>query len=66
VAAIQVQIRPSKTPHDMTPTTLGIETMNASSVRCTRIDVTVRSPESCNLSNFDKTAEIFGGMITMA
>jgi hypothetical protein len=39
--------RPSKHPHDM-PDHLGIETMNASSVRGTYIDVTIRSPESCD------------------
>jgi hypothetical protein len=34
-----------------------------SSVRWIRLDVTIHSPESCHLSNFDRTAEMFGGMI---
>ena len=40
--------------------TFGIDTMGASSVRWnTRIYGTVRSLESCNLSNFDQAAESF-------
>jgi hypothetical protein len=40
--------RHSKNPHDRTPTTLGIENMGTSSVRCKKgIHITLRSPESC-------------------
>src|SRR4029077_1598788 len=64
-AALPVSPRPSNTPHDRTLTIFGIETMDASSVRSTRIDGTLRSPVSSGLSNCDQIAEMFGGMIAM-
>ena len=56
--------RPSKHPHEMTPTTLGIETMDASSVRDTRIDVTIRASVSGPLSNCDQI--VAGLLATLA
>ncbi len=58
--------RHSKKPHDRTPTTLGIATMGASSVdryKNTYACLTVRAPESCNLSNIDQTARRLFGIL---
>src|SRR5580765_7664997 len=53
------RLRHSTTLHEMIPMIWGIETMVISSVKGIRIDVTIRAPESCPLSNCDQIAKMF-------